>query len=149
MSETNKLEDIKNNFPYLDILYVEHPTSKKYPRQPISSRAAQFSPFDAVDGYFDEVKEKERVVEEAIFLDEDKKELLDYQLSFLFSHPNQEVLITYFLPDDRKEGGEYRRGQGRVQKIDTFQRKIFFSNSLEIAFDQVVNIDIIGFSDIE
>ena len=44
---------------------------------PIAERAAQFSPFAALTGYGDAVKETARVTDEKIELDEDAKEILD------------------------------------------------------------------------
>ena len=54
---------------YEDMLYMEHPTSMKHPRMKSEMRAAQFSPFAALTGYDDAVKEtavrvEDRVLEE-------------------------------------------------------------------------------------
>ena len=42
---------------YDDILYMEHPVSKKHPQMSMINRAAQFSPFAALTGYEDAVDE--------------------------------------------------------------------------------------------
>ena len=42
---------------YEDIINMEHPTSKKHPRMSMYARAAQFSPFAALTGHDDAVKE--------------------------------------------------------------------------------------------
>jgi len=57
------------NGKYDDMLYMEHPTSKKHPRMKPEMRAAQFSPFAALTGYDVAVKEtavqeEERVLNE-------------------------------------------------------------------------------------
>ena len=52
----DKSVDIEDNSPYLDILYLEHPTSKNHPRMNNIARAGQFSPFAALTGYEDKVK---------------------------------------------------------------------------------------------
>jgi len=57
------------NGKYNDMLYMEHPTSKKHPRMKPEMRAAQFSPFAALTGYDVAVKEtavqeEERVLNE-------------------------------------------------------------------------------------
>ena len=52
---------------YEDMLYMEHPTSKKHPRMKPEMRAAQFSPFAALTGYEAAVKETEVRVEEELF----------------------------------------------------------------------------------
>ena len=51
---------------YEDMLYMEHPTSRKHPRMASEMRAAQFSPFSALTGYDDAVKEMAEFVEDAI-----------------------------------------------------------------------------------
>lgn len=45
------------NDNYDDILYMEHPTSRRHPRMSMHDRAAQFSPFAALTGYGDAVDE--------------------------------------------------------------------------------------------
>ena len=36
------------------------------------------------------------------------------------------VTITYFVPDERKEGGSYAVKTGTVKKLDEFQSMIIF-----------------------
>ncbi len=42
--------------PYVDIIDLPHPSSKKHPRMPAMNRAAQFAPFAALTGFEDAVK---------------------------------------------------------------------------------------------
>ena len=149
MSETNKLEDTKNKFPYLDILYLEVPTSKRHPRGSRSSRAAQFASFQALDGYHDEILDAERVVLDKKILDESFLEELDYKLQIILTNPNLEILVTYFVLDPFREGGEFFKRRGKVLKVDLVERKIIFHDFFELTFDSVVNIDIIGYSESE
>lgn len=48
---------------YDDIINLEHHTSKRHPRMPLSERAAQFAPFAALTGY-EEMIEKTGAEEE-------------------------------------------------------------------------------------
>lgn len=48
---------------YEDILYLSHPTSKKRPRMPRLSRAAQFAPFSALAGLEKAIDETKKMVE--------------------------------------------------------------------------------------
>ena len=43
---------------YDDIINLPHPTSAKHPRMPISERAAIFSPFAALTGHGDAIRER-------------------------------------------------------------------------------------------
>ena len=55
---------------YEDMLYMEHPTSMKHPRMKPEMRAAQFSPFAALTGYDDAVKETAVRVEDHVLEEE-------------------------------------------------------------------------------
>ena len=61
--------------PYDDIINLPHPVSKTHPRMSMIERAAQFSPFAALTGYGDVVKEAGRWTEQKIELDETEKEV--------------------------------------------------------------------------
>ena len=52
---TNKCEDI---------IHLQHPTSANHPQMPIEDRAAQFSPFAALTGHEDAIRETQRRMEE-------------------------------------------------------------------------------------
>ncbi len=54
---------------YEDIINLPHPTSKRHPRMPIYDRAAQFSPFAALTGYEEAIKETARQTDEEPILD--------------------------------------------------------------------------------
>ncbi|MCM1468356.1 MAG: hypothetical protein NC086_09425 [Alistipes sp.] len=49
---------------YDDIINLPRPVSKNHPQMPLLDRAAQFSPFSALSGYDDAIKETERLAEE-------------------------------------------------------------------------------------
>lgn len=48
---------------YDDIINLPRHVSKKHPRMPLPDRAAQFSPFAALTGYDDAIKETARQAE--------------------------------------------------------------------------------------
>ena len=66
--------------PYDDIIDLPHPTSERHPRMPMANRAAQFSPFAALSGYDDAVKETARLTDGKIELTEEEKANLDARL---------------------------------------------------------------------
>ena len=61
---------------YEDIINMEHPTSKRHPRMTVYNRAAQFSPFAALTGHEEALKETARITDNKIELDEMLKENL-------------------------------------------------------------------------
>lgn len=148
MKETNKLEATKANFPYYDILYLEHPTSQKHPRQPSLARAGQFSPFSALSGYEEQVKETSRLTNKKIILDEEEKEKINKELNKIIKSPeNTEISITYFIKDNKKSGGKYENDIKVVKKIDTYNKKIIFTDNDIVSIEDIVNIEIINKQD--
>ena len=92
---------------YADIIDRPHHVSAKRPQMDRLSRAAQFSPFAALTGYDDLIRESERDVGSRIELDEDRKAQLNDRLARLLAEsPAPEAAFTYFVPDEKKEGGE-------------------------------------------
>ena len=49
--------------PYDDLIDLPHPTPQRHPRMSMANRAAQFSPFAALSGYGDAVKETARLTD--------------------------------------------------------------------------------------
>ena len=122
---------VKNNDPrvvYADIFDLPHWRSPKH--QPMSAyeRAAQFSSFNALEGYEDMVGEEARIVGEQEKLTETEMEILNQKINLIADvledghHPI--LTFTYFLNDRMKQGGSYVTMTERVRKIDAVNRKI-------------------------
>lgn len=137
------MERSKNRRQYDDIIHLPHHTSPKRSRMSAADRAAQFSPFAALTGYDAAVKETARLTQRRIELDEYEKAALDGRFQILEKHLKEypEVTITYFQPDERKEGGIYRSVTGRVRKIDRIQRKVTMEDDLKISIDEIAGIE--------
>lgn len=144
MREMDKLVDIEDDFPYKDILYLEHHTSLNHPRMGNMNRAAQFSPFAALTGYEDKVKETARYTENEIYLDEEKKEIIRNKLNIIEEKINDKVKvnITYFVKDKRKNGGEFKNIIGIIKKIDNYNNEIIFTDKNKIKLDNIIDIEI-------
>ena len=56
--------------PYDDIIDLPHPTSKKHPRMSMGERAAQFSPFAALTGFGEVIRETGRLTDQRVELGE-------------------------------------------------------------------------------
>lgn len=131
---------------YDDILHLPHPVSKNQPQMSLRDRAAQFMPFMALTGYKDAVSEAERLTEEWMELDESEREILDRKLQLLMEHREEhpEVVITYFQPDGRKDGGAYQTVVGRLRKLDVDGRSVLLDNGECIPFGYIVQMDVEG-----
>ncbi len=104
-------------------------------------RAAQFSPFAALVGYDEKVKEKGRHVEKKIELDESAKDILDRKLYYMEANIDLEYVITYFKADDKKDGGAYMTTISAIKRIDKANKRLILSDDLIIAVDDIIDID--------
>ncbi len=128
---------------YDDIINLPHPTSQKRPRMSVQDRAAQFSPFAALTGYDAAIRETARLTEERIELNEYEQAVLDQRITLLQEHLKDlpEVTITYFQPDERKEGGKYRSLTGVVKKIDPYERQLVLADKSKISIESILNLE--------
>lgn len=129
---------------YEDMLHLPHHVSAVHPPMPMSERAAQFSPFAALSGHGDAIRETARVTEERAELDEGEMERLNERLLFLKEHLSQGVsaAVTYFQPDGKKAGGAYVTVTGRVKKIDDVQGYIVMEDQTKIWMGDLAEIEI-------
>ena len=134
-----KNNDLKK---YEDILELPHHISRKHPQMSLSDRAAQFSPFAALTGHSDAIKEAARLTETEILLNEDVEEELDKKFQILREKVNEkpEIMILYFLDDDRKAGGKYKRISGNVHKISDHEGKIQMTDGTEIEIRKILEL---------
>ena len=51
-----------------------------------------------------------------------------------------QVETTYFVPNNRKSGGEYVTVTGRVRRIDEHNREIVFTDGVTVGIDDVYMI---------
>ena len=132
------------NNTYEDIINLSHYVSKTRTQMPMLERAAQFSPFAALTGYDDAIKETGRLTDEKIEIDEEALNILNMKFQILIDSlaKGPEVTFTYFKPDERKAGGAYLTASGVVKKIDDFERMIVMRNGTKIPMDDVLYFDI-------
>lgn len=137
-------------YKYDDIINLEHPISKKHAQMSIEARAAQFAPFAALTGYSEEIKETARLTDKKIELSEDEISILNEKITKIKSKINTKPLITftYFVPDNKKEGGKYVDVQSRVLKIDDYKHVIILENKQEIPVNNIVKIVLCNTSNI-
>ncbi len=116
---------------YADILDHPHHQSEKRAHMPLADRAAQFSAYDALAGFFDMIDEEERVTEEETDLDENARELLNRKLQrideAIKAGEYPQVSFTVFVPDERKAGGCYRKITETVRQIDLIGQRIILN----------------------
>lgn len=128
---------------YDTIISLPYNGVKKHTKMTLEERSAQFAPFAALTGYDGQIKEKARLTNERIEIDEDIKALLDTKIQIIKENISNDskVEITYFVPDNKKDGGEYVTVTDIVRKIDDFNRCIVMENNIKIPIDEIVDIN--------
>lgn len=127
---------------YSDIINLPHHVSETRPHMSMHDRAAQFSPFAALTGYDAAVKETARLTDQRAELDEEMKQNISERLNLIQENlaAASVVEITYFVPDERKEGGAYNTAIGTVKKIDEYQRLVVLTDGTDIPIDEIIEI---------
>ena len=131
---------------YKDIIRLPHHQSAVHPQMSLADRAAQFSAYKALSGYEDMVTEEARLTDEQIELEEAQKELLNRKLlrlaEFLANGTHPCVTVTFFVPDEWKEGGHYRTVTDEIRRIDPVERKLcLVSSSSRLPAGEAISFD--------
>lgn len=128
---------------YDDIINLPHYKSKVHKPMSMENRAAQFSPFAALTGYEDAIKETGRITDSKKILDDNMKTSLDYKLSILKNciKNKPKASIVYFIKDNKKSGGKYITINGNVTKIDLNKSIIVIDNIIVPILD-IIDISI-------
>ncbi len=138
-----KFDDIINmQYPNLEI-------EKDFPDKIL--RAAQFEPYAALTGHDEAVKETARLTDTKLVLDENVKEELDRKLNYLIDYCDffPEVTITYFVPDEKKNGGKYINKTGIIKKIVEYDEAIVLDDNSEIKINDILMIESDVFNNVD
>jgi len=137
MSKTNAEE------LYADIINLPHHELTTRQRMPLINRAASFSPFAALTGYDEAVKETARQASKRIELDEGTKEILNDKLRIAVEKADEqpEITITFFLSDKKKDGGAYLTIKAVIKRIDEYERLVVFTDKTTLPIDDIYEID--------
>lgn len=159
---------------YDDIINLPAYELRHHAPMSTASRAAQFLPFDALDGYSGAVAETAQETDARPELSTDELAALDAELSkiaaalsgaVVHSGPDHddhaagdparechapdgpalpEVEAAYFVPDEVKAGGRVEYFAGRVKAIDDTSRALIFEDGTVINADDVIALRMIG-----
>ncbi len=131
---------------YADIIGRAHHVSKVHPPMPMESRAAQFAPFAALTGYEDAIAETGRQTDRRIELSDEDKRRLDETMAKLRDSVGEHPLIrvSYFQPDERKDGGRYQTIEGALRSIDEVQGDLLMTDGQKVALERIDDIILLG-----
>lgn len=140
-----------SEFKYRDILNMKYPNpeiERDFPDKIL--REAQFAPFAALTGYNDAIDEAARQTDRKIGLDEYEIERLNNKLKYLSeASETDEVVITYYVPDKKKDGGAYVSKSGIVIKVREYERDIVTDDGTKIPIEDIYSINGKMFDDFE
>ena len=130
---------------YDDIIDLPHHKSQKHVLMSKANRAAQFAPFAALTGYESIVAETARLTDRYVTLEDEQLNYMNDAIGKVLEHIKERPLveITFFQPDDKKNGGSYKTLSGRVRVVDEYEREIIFTDGSRIQMDMICNIEII------
>ncbi len=140
-----------SEFKYKEILNMKYPNpeiERDFPDKIL--REAQFAPFAALTGYNDAIDEAARQTDRKIGLDEYEIERLNNKLKYLSeASETDEVVITYYVPDKKKDGGAYVSKSGIVIKVREYERDIVTDDGTKIPIEDIYSISGKMFDDFE
>ena len=112
----------------------------------LHDRAAQFSPFDALKGFDEAVRETSKLTKSKVIhssdMDEETNESLVKIAENIDSHP--EVEVKYFSSDESKSGGDYMIKKGFVKKIDALSGKMIFEDGGNVKINDIDFVEILN-----
>lgn len=137
------MNKMKTPGKYDDIIHLSRPVSPRHVPMPMIDRAAQFSPFAALTGYNDVIRETARFTDECKELDETSKAELNRKLQIIgeYMDVQPEITVVHFRQDERKSGGAYVTTVGKLKKIDPYQRELVLLDRTRIPIDWIYQID--------
>ena len=130
---TSKYDSILNTPPW---------EPRSHPRMPMSKRAAQFQPFDPLEGYDEAVTETARETDAERYLDETTVASLNATLAELNARIEEQpaVTVTYFVPDMKKSGGAYQTLSGKLKKLDELNEEMTLTDGTRIPLKHIITL---------
>lgn len=130
---------------FSDIMNLPHHVSAKRRQMPLADRAAQFSAFAALTGYDEEIDETARLTDTREAMSEDDIAELDAAFQRLLSLESEQptVTVSFFQPDERKEGGKYVIYTGVFRHFDATENRLYFTDGTKIPVHDICNIFIL------
>ena len=134
----------QNEHRYDDIIHMPHHVSATRPHMSRQNRAAQFSPFAALAGYDDAVRETARLTEQPAELDESRRAEISEALRQLHERQGSRpaARITFFQYDLYKPGGAYVTIEGAVKKVDPVFHTVTMADGTVIDMEDMAAVEL-------
>ena len=116
-----------------------HHVSKVHPQMSMINRAAQFSPFAALTGYDDQIAETARLTDRRIELTEAEEAEISEKLAGL--KRDDEVELTWFVPDKKKAGGRYVTEMVVVKQMIPTEGRMVLMDGRSIEMSAIIEVE--------
>lgn len=131
---------------YDHIINQPRPQSS-HPKMSALERATQFSAFADLTGLDEQMDETARLVDRKIELSEDEIAALNEKFARLAQILDEdgeypEIRLTYFVLDERKNGGAYVTKNVIVKSIDGIFHKVVLTDRSEINIANILDFEI-------
>lgn len=133
----------KDPHEYDDMLGLVYPYRSPRRQMTLVSRAAQFAPFAALNGFEEGMEETARYTDERIVLAEDRiLEINDALMKILaVIREKPKVSVVYFRADELKSGGAYITHEARLVKFDEEKDMLIFEDGKRVAVEDIFEIE--------
>lgn len=130
---------------YDDIINLPYYKSNSRLQMDMQNRAAQFAPFSALTGYEEKIRETARFTKNKIELDDCRKEHLNNLIQCICKNIKeqcqcQKATITYFVPDQKKCGGEYKTIPVYIKRVDETNKLLILDGKGKILISNIIDI---------
>ncbi len=110
----------------------------------LHDRAAQFSPFAALTGHSAAIDETARLTDRKLSLNEERQAELNRMWQYLMEKVKERprLKITYFVKDEKKDGGLYRTISDRLKKLDPYKGILVMEEGISICYSDIYEMEL-------
>lgn len=119
----------------IDIYSIKH-FEPRHARMSNEARAAQFAPFSALNGFYERIREKEKIKKTKKILSSDITNMLNDKIMRLCK--GSIIYITYYKND------EYIKEKCIIKKVDSINKMLVLENRTCIYFKNIIDIKIVN-----
>lgn len=126
---------------YDNAINLPHYELKNHEKMSLQNRAAQFMPFQALNGFSESIDDAKEVYDDERLLDDSEKEIINHKLQYALSNKDSYVTITYFnrIKEDK---GRYLDVTGHIVKLVNYNKQLVLDDDSIIDIDSILNITI-------
>ena len=130
---------------YEDIINLPYKKSTRKKQMSLRDRAAQFGSFAALKGHSEAIEETSRLTDKKPDIDEYEVERINGILIEISEDISKEpkIAVTYFIPDEKKEGGMCMTIIGQAVKIREFEKELVLKDKRIVPIEEILDIKII------